>query len=252
MNTIGIVQVDEFTVAVRTLNKEAVRNMVRYGGRSADGALVLFFFFRPLFSTTACIEFLEFLLDEMGASVYASDGDMIETAAVDLLVHHGEISRLVFQKIIPRVSDVDARYGSMDCDSLLVTVAGSGEVELAKYLVEERGAQVDLTYRFGVTPLLMASKRGHASMVRYLLEQGADCNAKTDYGKTAISISNSSECKEIVKLFKRRETSRRQAARYFLTYHKAQRRRWRNDKTVKSYIGYLPDLPAELIAEYMK
>ena len=55
-------------------------------------------------------------------------------------------------------------------------------------LLLERGADVNARTKVGSTPLHMASSRGALEIVRLLLEYGADVEAKDDDGQTAIHL----------------------------------------------------------------
>ena len=52
-----------------------------------------------------------------------------------------------------------------------------------------RGADVNLTFDNGKTPLMVAAKHGQSELVTALLASGADANATTDNGGTALMFS---------------------------------------------------------------
>ena len=58
-------------------------------------------------------------------------------------------------------------------------------LELVKYLVEH-GADINAKDKSGNTALMIASKDMNLEMVKYLVEHGADVNAKNAEGKTAL------------------------------------------------------------------
>ena len=62
--------------------------------------------------------------------------------------------------------------------SALHVAAGQGDVELAQYLLEN-GANLDARTGQGVTPLMCAAAGGHRELVDLLLSMGADA-AKID------------------------------------------------------------------------
>lgn len=68
-------------------------------------------------------------------------------------------------------------------------------IEIAQYLLE-KGANINAKTRNGWTALMYASCKGHFDMVKFLVENGADINAITDNGYTAL---NSALDKEIEK-----------------------------------------------------
>lgn len=65
---------------------------------------------------------------------------------------------------------------------------GRAAEETARFLVES-GADVNARYRNGMTPLMGAVQFGRQEMVRYLLSKGADPNLKSAKGQTALSLS---------------------------------------------------------------
>ncbi|GMF12405.1 unnamed protein product [Phytophthora lilii] len=69
----------------------------------------------------------------------------------------------------------------------LMCASDAGHADVARYLADERGADVDATTNYGVTALMYAAKGGHMSIVRYLAgERGASVNTKTNNGWTAL------------------------------------------------------------------
>ena len=64
-----------------------------------------------------------------------------------------------------------------------------------KALLERRSEDVDSRTRIGVTPLMMAARKGHDDAVRLLLKFGADRSLKDDEGLTAkeVAVKNGNE-----------------------------------------------------------
>ena len=67
-----------------------------------------------------------------------------------------------------------------------------------KYLVEN-GADANAKDDNGRTALMDASYNGHLEIVKYLVENGADVNVKNDQGKTALDIAKEKEYTTIAK-----------------------------------------------------
>jgi ankyrin repeat protein len=74
-----------------------------------------------------------------------------------------------------------------------------GDVKKVKKLLKE-GADVNAKDEFGWTPLHGAAILGHIEVVKLLLEHGADPNIKNNGGKTAIDFALEKGHSDIVKL----------------------------------------------------
>lgn len=73
-----------------------------------------------------------------------------------------------------------------------------GDERNAKLLIE-RGVSINTVNAMnGWTPLHWAAKRGHASIVKYLVQQGADTAALTNKGETAAQLSNDTGIKQML------------------------------------------------------
>ncbi|OQX74328.1 MAG: hypothetical protein B6D59_02880 [Campylobacteraceae bacterium 4484_4] len=74
--------------------------------------------------------------------------------------------------------------------SVLDEAIALGDLELIKYLVLEKGFDVNRTRRkSGVTPLMIASSYGYEEIVSFLLEQGAELTALDKLGMSALDYS---------------------------------------------------------------
>ena len=58
-----------------------------------------------------------------------------------------------------------------------------------KYLVEERGADIDLPDSWGYTPLHYAAVRGGDELIEYLVSKGADVKALSRMGQSAVDMT---------------------------------------------------------------
>jgi ankyrin repeat protein len=61
-------------------------------------------------------------------------------------------------------------------------------IDIAKFLIQ-RGANVNAKDKTGMTALMVAASHNNAPMVGLLLESGADASAKNDQGQTASDIA---------------------------------------------------------------
>lgn len=64
--------------------------------------------------------------------------------------------------------------------------AGGGHTEACNLLLHHWGAEVDAIDEEGATALFEAARHGHATTCAVLLQEGANVNAVTDYGNTAL------------------------------------------------------------------
>jgi hypothetical protein len=67
-------------------------------------------------------------------------------------------------------------------------------LKAAKYLVEETGAEINVSDSHGYTPLMGASFRGDNEVVQYLIDHGAKIDARTEKGWSASDMANGPCC----------------------------------------------------------
>ncbi|MBI4708342.1 MAG: ankyrin repeat domain-containing protein [Candidatus Omnitrophica bacterium] len=80
----------------------------------------------------------------------------------------------------------------------LVLAAANGYTEIAKFLLDN-GADVNARAFSGGSALTLASLQGHNGTVKVLIDKGANVNAKDDNGLTALSEASRNGHSEIVK-----------------------------------------------------
>lgn len=86
-------------------------------------------------------------------------------------------------------------------ETALSMAAFTGQMNYVQRLVEA-GAEVDF---YGWAPLLYAAYNGHTAVVEYLLKRGADINAKTENGLTALFFAARFGHIEIIKVLLRND-----------------------------------------------
>jgi ankyrin repeat protein len=68
-----------------------------------------------------------------------------------------------------------------------------------KYLVDEKGADVNATGKYGKTTLHWTAENGYWDVVKYLVENGADVKATDNNGTTPLHLAASSGKLDVVK-----------------------------------------------------
>lgn len=95
--------------------------------------------------------------------------------------------------------------GGKSAATRLANAAAWGDIEGLDALVHDKRNPVEIdavSADEGITPLLIAVARRHHETVRWLLENGADPNARTRYGTTALMMAQSIGDGTIVKLLR--------------------------------------------------
>jgi len=82
----------------------------------------------------------------------------------------------------------------------LVLAAGSGQIETVALLISRKASVDAKSSSTGKTPLISAAERGHAHVVSYLLEQGADMNLLDVRGNTALSLAQKHHHGQVVQI----------------------------------------------------
>ena len=82
------------------------------------------------------------------------------------------------------MSQEDTEYNK-DTDASLIKAAAGGDETIVRLLLE-KGANTEATDGDGNTPLIAAAESGHEAVVRLLLEHGANIEAKDKYDNTPL------------------------------------------------------------------
>jgi ankyrin repeat protein len=97
---------------------------------------------------------------------------------------------------------ISKKYGLLG-DTLLSIAAGDCKIEVVKLLLDEH-AEVDAKDHLGLTPLFEAAGSGCADVAQVLLVHGANPNAKNKSGETVMwwaNNSKSSTVADVLRLF---------------------------------------------------
>lgn len=125
--------------------------------------------------------------------------------------HMGAVTTLVFalrsrkDEVILALIEAGAELNPAEIGGptpLMQAIHDPGDPALIKTLLE-KGADVNLKNRSGVTAIMAAALLGKLEVVQLLIDAGADVNAKTGDGTTALSIAVEENHADIIQLLKK-------------------------------------------------
>jgi ankyrin repeat protein/CHAT domain-containing protein len=109
-----------------------------------------------------------------------------------------KVSLLLIVSIIILIITLVTAFAS-DIDSQLIEVAITGDTETIKFLIDN-GADVNAKDKNGYTALMVAVKHDHIELVKLLIDKGVDVNVKHKGNKTALMSAAKRGNTETVKL----------------------------------------------------
>ena len=83
-----------------------------------------------------------------------------------------------------------------ELNAQLIEAAEAGNIKNVKKLLKQ-GAEVDARDNYGWTALMRAAMWGHLDVVKFLAELGADLSAKNNEGKTVMMIARENSRKGV-------------------------------------------------------
>ncbi|MES0491541.1 MAG: ankyrin repeat domain-containing protein [Leptospirales bacterium] len=171
---------------VEKLLKAGIKPDVRDASKQSEGETALF-------KAIMCgeIELIKLLL-ESGADINAVDEAGETPLFTAIMVGYSDIVHYLIQ----HGAHVNQRSKKGFLPTLIA--ADRGHLAILKNL-HRNGARLHQPSSDGFTPLMAASKM-HPEVVRYLLENGADVNAVTNYGGTALMVAVHTGNQEITEL----------------------------------------------------
>ncbi|NWH67674.1 FEM1A protein, partial [Geococcyx californianus] len=151
------------------------------------------------------LEVVEFLLDHCGARVgeggsVSFDGETIE-GAPPLWAASAAGHLRVVRSLLERGACVNQT--TLTNSTPLRAACFDGHLDIVRYLVGERGADLEVANRHGHTCLMISCYKGHQDIARYLLEKGADVNRRSAKGNTALHDCAESGSLEILQMLLR-------------------------------------------------
>ncbi|PWZ03887.1 Ankyrin repeat and SOCS box protein 3 [Zea mays] len=130
---------------------------------------------------SGCMPVLQYLVEDLKMDVNKAD-TMRGFTPVMHAVLYGNLPALRF--LVDHGADLHHHHKGM---SLLHSAAESGRPEIAKFLLS-KGVRVDVESSV-LTPLIIATFRGYPSIVKILLEHGADPNERLNDKVTPLSMA---------------------------------------------------------------
>ena len=89
------------------------------------------------------------------------------------------------------------KTANLNKNHALINFANHGNLEKVKYFLEQ-GANKNAITSKGYTALMFASKYGHLEVVKFLVENRANVNIKNNFGKIALDYAKTDEIKQIL------------------------------------------------------
>lgn len=116
------------------------------------------------------------------ANSFSPDG--FPVMALAAVFGHEEVARYLHGK----GAEIHAAATNGSGYNALTGAVASGHTSIVKWLLES-GADANYRYASGYSPLLTAAANGHLEIVKMLLAHGADAGAKTNDGKSALDLA---------------------------------------------------------------
>ncbi len=138
-------------------------------------------------------EFIEFLLDNKG------DFDGSEGKGLEILRKAAQLGSARLFRFVSEKENTLFDNGKVN-DATMYTAMGGGSVEIVNMLMAKNIPVKHLRNHNGWRPIHQAASNGHLAMIRFLVEHGADINARTLSGKSAYNLADEAGKKEMLEL----------------------------------------------------
>lgn len=141
----------------------------------------------------APIEYIRFLVEELGADVNTADRDKI----TPLMEAAASENYEVIKYLIDNKADVNTQ-NKLGADSLTIALA-SGDASFATLLLENGANPNHKWNKKNFTHLMNAARSGHREVLNVLIDHSAQLNQQDDQGNTALHYAASQGFTEIVR-----------------------------------------------------
>ncbi len=119
----------------------------------------------------------------------------------DIKLYEKELITAGYRQDIDKIREllkkgVNVNAATNDDDPILITATNDGRWDIMRLVVLEYNADINVRGLYGRTALMSASWEGDVNAVHFLLEHGADIEAKNDNGLTALCLALKGKCKK--------------------------------------------------------
>ena len=142
------------------------------------------------------------LVERHGSQANSYSPDGFPVVALAAFLGHLEI----VEYLAARGADIDAVATNGSGYNGLTGAVTSGHAAVVQWLLEH-GANSNYRYSAGYSPLLAAAANGRLDIAKLLLAHGADRHATTNDGKSALDLANERDHPQVAALFQARAAS---------------------------------------------
>ncbi|GFV15640.1 ankyrin-3, partial [Trichonephila clavipes] len=119
-----------------------------------------------------------------------------------------DIIRFFIEKLIEKKKISGVNTPNNCGKTFLHLAAQDGKLDIAQYLVDEKGANINAATNRGLTPLHLAARNGHSEIVKYFVDKGADLTVKNTDGRTPKDLATEKGYTDIVRFLEKSQQDR--------------------------------------------
>ncbi len=125
------------------------------------------------------------------------DVDVKDEVGYTALIYAAGNGRTEIVKLLVREGNWTNRSESFG--RAMAVAIGRRHLEIAKFLIEKGASLNERTKNHKLTPLMVAASNGYTEVVQALINNGADINAKSALGLTALRLAENQGHVEVVR-----------------------------------------------------